>query len=322
MGIFQRTINQLKQAKAFLRKKWENREQPINIWKDSNEPHVCLNCGKEYQGNFCPRCGQSGKTERFTMKSVFTNTLEVWGFGNRGFVRNLIELLYRPGYMIRDYLQCRRQAYFQPVKMLFILCVLYALVLHFFSQEIHGGVYKEWKQTVVVENQVPQDDKHEYVVLNPNDTDTQKELKKKLIDISNVGGKLTLDFSKWENHNKALSLLLMHTIFAISAMRFFRHSPKNSDMTLAESFFIQVFIACQFLTISIIYMLFVRQYDYEDYYPLPSIILAIIYIYDLRQIFGYSFIKTAWKVFLMIITYIVVMVTCIFLLTGGLWYFQ
>lgn len=114
----------------------------------------------------------------------------------------------------------------------------------------------------------------------------------------------------------------MHTIFAISAMRFFRHSPKNSDMTLAESFFIQVFIACQFLTISIIYMLFVRQYDYEDYYPLPSIILAIIYIYDLRQIFGYSFIKTAWKVFLMIITYIVVMVTCIFLLTGGLWYFQ
>lgn len=134
MGIFQTTTNKLKQTKAFLRKKWENREQPINIWKDSDEPHVCLNCGKEYQGNFCPRCGQSGKTERFTMKSVFTNTLEVWGFGNRGFVRNLIELLYRPGYMIRDYLQCRRQAYFQPVKMLFILCVLYALVLHFFHK--------------------------------------------------------------------------------------------------------------------------------------------------------------------------------------------
>ncbi|MDY2974910.1 MAG: hypothetical protein SOR67_04085, partial [Alloprevotella sp.] len=45
-------------------------------------PHRrCLNCGTEFEGNFCPLCGQSAEVKRFTVKNVLTATLEVWGMG-------------------------------------------------------------------------------------------------------------------------------------------------------------------------------------------------------------------------------------------------
>ena len=35
----------------------------------------CLNCGKEFEGNFCPKSGQSADTGRFTLKFIWENLL-------------------------------------------------------------------------------------------------------------------------------------------------------------------------------------------------------------------------------------------------------
>lgn len=70
----------------------------------NRQHHTCKNCGKTFHGNFCPDCGQTQDTPRFTIRNAFQNILS--GFFNidNGFSRNLLEFLYRPGYMIRDYI--------------------------------------------------------------------------------------------------------------------------------------------------------------------------------------------------------------------------
>lgn len=88
---------------------------------------VCKNCRNTFQGNYCPHCGQNRHTPRFTIRNAFQNILS--GFFNidHGFSRNLIELLYRPGYMIRDYLKGKRVHYYKPFQTLFVLSALYIM---------------------------------------------------------------------------------------------------------------------------------------------------------------------------------------------------
>lgn len=107
---------------------WQQR--PYEVAPLSQEEHDCPTCGTHYQGNYCPRCGQSAKIGRYSFKKAFLLFLDVWGLGNRGMFRTLRDLLLRPGYMIRDYLSGMQMAYFPPFKMLFLLTTLSILVAH------------------------------------------------------------------------------------------------------------------------------------------------------------------------------------------------
>lgn len=53
--------------------------------------------------------------------------------GNRGMYHTIRDLLFRPGYMIRDYISGKQSAYFPPFKMFFLLVALSLLVEHGFS---------------------------------------------------------------------------------------------------------------------------------------------------------------------------------------------
>ena len=88
---------------------------------------VCKNCRNTFQGNYCPHCGQNRHTPRFTIRNAFQNILSGVFNIDHGFSRNLIELLYRPGYMIRDYLKGKRVHYYKPFQTLFVLAALYIM---------------------------------------------------------------------------------------------------------------------------------------------------------------------------------------------------
>ena len=107
-------------------KEWQ--QQPYQVAPLSQEEHTCATCGTTYQGNYCPRCGQSYRIGRYSLKSAMLLLLDVWGLGNRGMFRSIRDLLLRPGYMIRDYLGGMQMAYFPPFKMFFLLATLSLLV--------------------------------------------------------------------------------------------------------------------------------------------------------------------------------------------------
>lgn len=88
----------------------------------------CINCGHHYSGRVCPQCGQVGTWTHYTWKQIILNFLDIWGMGNRPMFRTLGELFWRPGYMIRDYLNGHRQFYFPPFRLVAVLVVLLIFV--------------------------------------------------------------------------------------------------------------------------------------------------------------------------------------------------
>jgi hypothetical protein len=107
-------------------KEWQKR--PYQVAPLNPQEHTCATCGTTFHGNYCPRCGQSSRIGRYSLKSTFLLFLDVWGLGNRGMFRSIRDLMFRPGYMIRDYLSGMQMAYFPPFKMYFLLIAFSMLV--------------------------------------------------------------------------------------------------------------------------------------------------------------------------------------------------
>lgn len=124
-----------KKAVAFYRMLHQKQIRGKHEDKENHDLCTCKNCGKTFQGNHCPHCGQDRNTPRFSMQNALQNILS--GFFNigNGFGRNLMELLYRPGYMIRDYLKGKRVHYYKPFQTLFVLAALYIMAVQLFDPE-------------------------------------------------------------------------------------------------------------------------------------------------------------------------------------------
>ena len=107
----------------------QQQQQRTVVPKESDKTvRRCLNCSHVYEGRVCPQCGQVGSWDRYTWRQALLNFLDIWGLGNRPMFRTLRELFWRPGYMVRDYLNGHRQFYFPPFKLL-ALAVLFTFVV-------------------------------------------------------------------------------------------------------------------------------------------------------------------------------------------------
>ena len=95
---------------------------------------------------------------------------------------------------------------------------------------------------------------------------------------------------KWLEDHKAIELLCLHCFFMFFAWRIFRKSPIRPETTLAENFFSQVYISGQMMAASIIYVLIFGNTK-STFYPLPWWILFGLFVWDFKQLFGYT-----WKV--------------------------
>ncbi len=89
----------------------------------------CRNCSHVYFGNYCNECGQEAYTGApttlgFIYEFLTRNLLE------RGKVhRTLWQLVRHPGSLTVDFLEGRRQRFIRPVRLYFILSVMYFLLL-------------------------------------------------------------------------------------------------------------------------------------------------------------------------------------------------
>lgn len=94
----------------------------------------CLNCGADYEGAYCPYCGQSHRVQRITGRSLSESFMRsVIGF-QANLPRTLVDLLYRPGYLIADYLKGCRRNYSNPFGLILVLCAAYLFVNQYFLE--------------------------------------------------------------------------------------------------------------------------------------------------------------------------------------------
>lgn len=108
--------------------------------KDIQKTTKCLNCGTEFEGNFCPECGQNADTGRFTMKLILENLTSAILGRDGGVWFTLKSLVTRPSSMIVDILNGKRKRYFSPFPMLFFSLALYIVIISFTN---NGHAFKE-----------------------------------------------------------------------------------------------------------------------------------------------------------------------------------
>ncbi|MBQ8949075.1 MAG: DUF3667 domain-containing protein [Prevotella sp.] len=258
-----------------MEKTWTEKYREFRAWQQrpyvvapmSQEEHDCPTCGTHYQGNYCPRCGQSAKIGRYSFKKAFLLFLDVWGLGNRGMFRTLRDLLLRPGYMIRDYLSGMQMAYFPPFKMLFLLTTLGILVAH--GLNISGTSQMERQREAALSMQGTS-----YEAVSDNAAQGQ--------DIGVIWVNKVFEIQERFPNLLSLGSIVFMSIFLYI---FFRKS-KNFDHLRYSEFFIAMVYTANMLSI------------YETvltFFCIPSrwlIGTALLSVIPMKQFSGFSWIRT------------------------------
>lgn len=91
----------------------------------------CLNCGTEFEGDYCPKCGQSADTGRFTMRFIIENLMAAFLSKDGGIWFTIKNLFTRPGGMIVDIINGKRKSFFSPFPLLFLVLAIFILVYSF-----------------------------------------------------------------------------------------------------------------------------------------------------------------------------------------------
>ena len=255
-------------------KEWQIK--PHEVAQLTSDKHVCATCHTEFHGNYCPRCGQKSTIGRYSFKTAFLTFLDVWGLGNRGMFRTIRDLLLRPGYMIRDYLSGMQMAYFPPFKMFFLVITLSVLV--------DSGL--NIKMTNTLNNTFTTTTKED-VSKEPdqalNDNDSKKKLELKILD------KIDKCVS-WLDNNQTIVQFLLLLVLSGPMYLLFRKNKKIPDIRYSELFIAMVYITNMMTIINIIGGFFL---------PGNASVKHLAYalsIIPLTQLFGYSYLKTLFKV--------------------------
>jgi hypothetical protein len=98
---------------------------PQRIEKD------CLNCGTMVQGHYCQNCGQENIVPKETFWHMFTHFFYDITHFDGSFFTTLKDLLFKPGFLTREYMKGRRKSYLHPVRMYVFTSAVFFLV--FFS---------------------------------------------------------------------------------------------------------------------------------------------------------------------------------------------
>lgn len=110
----------------FIRfKRWQKCGRKIPQM-DHQVVHKCPNCSTYYVGNFCNCCGQKS-IEKFEKGEVTRDLISATTYFDSTLLNTILELLFRPGYMVRDYLRGKRASYTNPFVFLFIAATIYML---------------------------------------------------------------------------------------------------------------------------------------------------------------------------------------------------
>lgn len=205
--------------------------------------HCCANCGHEFTGNYCPICGQNGNDGRITWRSVGQSLLNIWDLNSRSLPTTLWQLIWRPGYLIGEFINGRKQSCHPPVNMLFAVAVIYVIIMSII------GSGSDVSMTVKD---------------NPSSFEA---------------------VSYWLKAHPAWGMMSATIIMIVPTWIFFRFAPLNTHHTLPQSFFIQIFMSSLMLICVLL----------NHLSPWLFILIPLYYYVTYRQLFGYKFWGTLWR---------------------------
>ena len=210
--------------------------------------------------------------------------------------RSIRDLILRPGYMIRDYLQGMQMAYFPPFKMFFLLLALSLLVDTGLNIKLENRIeiaqerYIDGLNNTLSKAAKPSDSKDKEVEKFNQDT----------IDLSNAA-------YEWTTKHMGIATMVMLLLFSAPMYLFFRKSPAYPGLKYSEFFVAMVYITNMVSIYSIVS-------NFLCLHQLIDLCLYILTIIPLMQLTGYGFWRTTFKIVTAFVLSIVAFMTAVFMI--------
>ena len=97
---------------------------------------TCGNCEREFKKEFeyCPHCGQKSK-DSLTMGVLFYNTISNYFSFDARFFRSFLPLMFRPGYLAKNFIAGKRLVYLHPAQYYLFVSVIFFFLFSFQARE-------------------------------------------------------------------------------------------------------------------------------------------------------------------------------------------
>ncbi|HZY40341.1 MAG TPA: DUF3667 domain-containing protein [Mucilaginibacter sp.] len=89
----------------------------------------CLNCGATLQGKYCHVCGQENLEIKESFGHMMNHAISDYFHFDHQFFHTLKPLLFKPGFLTKEYMAGKRVQFLHPVKMYIFISVVYFLLL-------------------------------------------------------------------------------------------------------------------------------------------------------------------------------------------------
>ena len=267
--------------------------------------HKCLNCGTEFEGKFCPECGQSADTGRFTMRFIFENLIAAFTSKDGGIWFTLKNLFSRPGAMVVELLNGKRRSYFSPFPMLFFALTVYILLFTFTGSrgDIHEIEQKIKDSEITIESDL--DEKTQMALARFNDI-------KKL-----VGKGVKIYYTRYTTVT-----MLTIPLFLFATRAWYGKSNRKryyrAEYLVAIAYAMVMVVLYRCLT-SLVYPLSQNVAGtMTDFIPLVTI---AAFTACFRRMMGFSIAKTAWRSLLALVLYYMVLGILLLIICIGIYFY-
>ena len=267
--------------------------------------HKCLNCGTEFEGKFCPECGQSADTGRFTMRFIFENLIAAFTSKDGGIWFTLKNMFTQPGAMVVELLNGKRRSYFSPFPMLFFALTVYILLFTFTGSR---GVIQEIEQKIK---------DSEITIESDLDEKTQMALAR-FNDIKKLVGKGVKIY--YTRYTTVTMLTIPLFLFATRAWygKSNRKRYYRAEYLVAIAYAMVMVVLYRCLT-SLVYPLSQNVAGtMTDFIPLVTI---AAFTACFRRMIGFSIAKTAWRSLLALVLYYMVLGILLLIICIGIYFY-
>ena len=176
--------------------------EPYQFKYETEKSHRCFNCGKQFEGNYCPVCGQYYNEGPVDWTPEEKPHKPLWGLFEPDTIGSFIlQILSRPGYMISDFLNGRKKVAGSPLSMMYYVAAAVLVVLS---------------------------------LVGKSGSDMIGSMDR---DLGFYGVCL-----QWMSEHIDWAVLIQAVLLIIPVWVLFRFAPKHSHHKLKEGFFIQAFM--------------------------------------------------------------------------------
>jgi len=266
----------------------------------------CLNCGAEVSGKFCSNCGQENLETRENFFHIAGHFISDYFHWDSKFLRSLIPLFTKPGFLTKEYWQGRRLHYIHPLRLFFFITVIFMISITAFYKQF-GHKLKDRMMTNTIKI-----DSSEYSGLNAQQREAK--IKEQIAGNDRRMKKVAAGIDDFFSFMKYVTFFMLPLYALIFKILYRRRRPFYVDHVV-YAMHLQSFAYCLFGILLIIPFIFpsVLEFLFQMALLFLFVYVGISLHFLYRQVWWKTFLKAFLATLSLLFTTIFVMIVYAFI---------